>query len=322
MFLHAKEIRELGWSTFIRQMQRPLDINQAIQNIPHPSTLYLHRLARTGVPAPAMTAPWSRKQIRTVYTRGAHSSTLHQFKAFLYEDMLVMVKKKYWVVLPFNTVKHLPGLKLAPAGVVPQRTCRPRPIMDYTFTGVNQGSAPLAPMQAMQFGSTINRVLQRIAYANPAFGPVLRSNFDLSDGYYRVPLSPSAALQLAVVLPPLMGKQALIGIPLVLPMGWKYSLPFFCAYTETATDLANQQFSTMAHTCPHPLEATINSISVPVLQQCIHMKPIHCISLWLTRMFTWMISWASHNPAPRPKHNRQSSTALMPSSEPSTQRGS
>jgi hypothetical protein len=124
------------------------------------------------------------------------------------------------------------------------------------------------------------------------------------------------------VLPPLMGKQALIGIPLVLPMGWKYSLPFFCAYTETATDLANQQFSTMAHTCPHPLEATINSISVPVLQQCIHMKPIHCISLWLTRMFTWMISWASHNPAPRPKHNRQSSTALMPSSEPSTQRGS
>jgi hypothetical protein len=39
-------------------------------------------------------------------------------------------------------------------------------------------------MQAMQFGSKINRVLQRIAYTNPAFGPVLMSNFDLSDGYY------------------------------------------------------------------------------------------------------------------------------------------
>jgi hypothetical protein len=47
-------------------------------------------------------------------------------------------------------------------------------------------------------------------------------------------------------------------------MGWKYSLPFFCAYTETATDLANQQLNAMTHTCPHPLEATINSISVPV----------------------------------------------------------
>jgi len=80
-----------------------------------------------------------------------------------------------------------------------------------------------------------------------------------------VPLSPSAALELAVVLPPLHpSKHAspLIGIPLVLPMGWKYSPPFFCAYTETATDLANA----MMRTPPplHPLQQHINTIPVTV----------------------------------------------------------
>jgi hypothetical protein len=55
----------------------------------------------------------------------------------------------------------------------------------------------------MQFGPAIHRILHRIAYANPAFGPVYLSKFDLSEGYYRVPLNPQAALQLAVVLPPL-----------------------------------------------------------------------------------------------------------------------
>jgi len=74
--------------------------------------------------------------------------------------MLDMVQKKYWVVLPFKAVKRYPQLKLAPAGVVPQRNCRPRPIMDYTFTEVNAHSAQLAPIHAMHFGKAIHRILQ------------------------------------------------------------------------------------------------------------------------------------------------------------------
>jgi hypothetical protein len=141
--------------------------------------------------------------------------------------MLDMIDKRYWVILPFHAVKHFPHLKLAPAGVVPQRTRRLCQIMDFTFTEVNQYSVPLAPQHAMQFGNAIQSLLQHIAYANPAFGPVLLSKFDLSDGYYRIPLHPEAALELAVVLPPIQRHQPLVGIPLVLPMGWKYSPPFF-----------------------------------------------------------------------------------------------
>jgi hypothetical protein len=53
-------------------------------------------------------------------------------------------------------------LKLAPCGVIPQRERRPRPIMDYSFNHINQLSLPTAPMAAMQFGHTLQRLLQRI----------------------------------------------------------------------------------------------------------------------------------------------------------------
>jgi hypothetical protein len=138
--------------------------------------------------------------------------------------------------------------------------------MDYTYTGVNQASAMLAPTHAMQFGNTFQRVLQRIAYANPSHGPVLLAKFDLSDGYYRVPLSPEAALELAVILPPLENHPPLVGIPLMLPMGWKLSPPYFCAFTETAADIANAALHTQTPLPPqHALEALSQLNSAPII---------------------------------------------------------
>ncbi len=53
----------------------------------------------------------------------------------------------------------------------------------------------------MQFGSTLQRLLQRLVYANKLHGPPLITKINLADSYYRVPLNPSAALALAVVIP-------------------------------------------------------------------------------------------------------------------------
>jgi hypothetical protein len=78
------------------------------------------------------------------------------------------------------------------------------------------------------------------------------ARLNLADGYYRVPLSPTASLELAVVLPGDGIHEKLIGIPLSLPMGWTYSPPYFCAFTKTATDIAN---ASLSHALPpHPLE--------------------------------------------------------------------
>jgi hypothetical protein len=150
--------------------------------------------------------------------------------------------------------------------------------MDYTFNAVNQHTLPLAPLQAMQFGSALQRVLQRIVYAHPMFGPPLLMKVDLADGYYRIPLAPEAALELAVVLPPDNTAGNLIGIPLSLPMGWKNSTPFFCAFTETVADIANQSMSSPLP--PHPLERTAQITPLPCISQhdvpAVLPPPEHC----------------------------------------------
>jgi hypothetical protein len=186
-----------------------------------------------------------------------------------------MVQKRYWTVLPFSAVKHFPHLKLAPSGVVPQAACRPRPIMDYTFNDVNQGSLPVAPTAAMQFGFTLQRLLQCIAYANPSLGPPLLLKLDLSEGYYRVRLSPQATLELATLLPHPSGGRPLIGIPLSLPMGWRDSPPYFCAFTETAVDLTNTALANCAPSTPHPLEhASQHSPHTPIQEPTYHLSTV------------------------------------------------
>jgi hypothetical protein len=138
---HTALLRQLGWPAFVKALQHPIDIAPNIRNIPHSAAHYLHRLSTHGIPAPSMATPWSLNQKQDVIHRGAHSSAKHQFRQFLWEDIKDMMAKGFWTILPFHVIKHYPHLKLAPSGVVPQRTRRLRPIMDYTFTAVNHHSA-------------------------------------------------------------------------------------------------------------------------------------------------------------------------------------
>jgi hypothetical protein len=74
--------------------------------------------------------------------------------------------------------------------------------------------------------------MQQIAYANPVYGPPLMAKLDQADVYYHIPLSASAALELAVVSQPYGSGEPLIGIPLSLSMGWRQSPPYFSAFTK------------------------------------------------------------------------------------------
>jgi hypothetical protein len=238
----AKELaRSGGWSSFYpTHFHRNIkSIHPLIYHLPHPAAPFLARLASNGVPAPSRAPPWTVAQQDAAVTRGPHPSAAHYYASFLLEDLYDYVRMGYWLVLPYSSLRGHPTLCIAPAGVVPQRDRRPRPIMDYSFNGVNQSSLPLAPPHAMQFGQAFQRILQRLAYANPKYGPPLMAKIDLADGYYRIPLSASAALRLAVILPSDGLPEPMLGVPLSLPMGWSESPPFFCAFTETCADLAN-----------------------------------------------------------------------------------
>ena len=83
--------------------------------------------------------------------RNSHPSAIaHQ--DFLRIELADLINQHFWIVLPFELVQSLHPLRLSPMGVIPQRDRRSRVIVDYTFSKVNQETAPNAPHEAMQFG--------------------------------------------------------------------------------------------------------------------------------------------------------------------------
>ena len=167
--------------------------------------------------------------------------------------MLEFCEQGFSTVLPLRVALLLPNLRLSPLGVVPQRNRRSRLIVDYTFSGVNEETARLAPPDAMQFGRTLQRIMHRIVHADPAYGPIYLGKIDIADGFYRIGLRPHDIPRLGVILPTTSG-EPLVALPLALPMGWVESPPYFTAVTETACDLTNALLRSPAMLPSHPLE--------------------------------------------------------------------
>jgi len=115
---HTLLLWSLGWYRFVCKLQHPSDCAAHLDALPHSAGSYLHCLASQGVPAPSTSSPWSSHQKRQQLRRGAHPSA-HIFKYFLHQDMLDMVQKGYWTLLPFSELEHFVHLKLSPAGVIP-----------------------------------------------------------------------------------------------------------------------------------------------------------------------------------------------------------
>jgi len=90
--------------------------------------------------------------------RGSHLSA-RQHKAFLEQEMLQMVKKEQWMVLPYDDVKHIPNLRISPLGVMPQCDRRPQTIADYTFSGINADTVKLTGHLPLQFGRALLRII-------------------------------------------------------------------------------------------------------------------------------------------------------------------
>jgi hypothetical protein len=153
--------------------------------------------------------------------------------------MAEMIKSGHWLVLPACEVQDLPGLRLAPIGVVPQRDRRPWTIVDYSYYGTNDATLRLVP-NSMQFGRALHRVLTQLEQADTRRGPTMLLKLDIADAFMRVPVQLASIPKLSALLPRYPGEPQLVAFPLVLPMGWVNSPAWFCTVSETITDLANQ----------------------------------------------------------------------------------
>ena len=232
----------------------------SLTNVHHRAKRLLKHYKNRGAPVKFSTMDWSRERISQALARGAHQSCM-AYVDFLCDEFVDMIQKGQFVILPASEAMKLPGLRISPPGVVPQAERRPRMIVDYSFSGVNDETLPLAPIEAMQFGHALDRILREILLADPAKGPINLIKVDLSDGFYRIGLNVNDMPKLGLVFPTKPGEEPLVAIPLVLPMGWKNSPPIFSAATETIADLTNQRLRLgNVHNVPHHLDELADSV--------------------------------------------------------------
>ena len=234
-----------------------------LADVVHPARPLLRHLSRNGFPVVLATPPWTLAQRDHAIQRGPHQSA-HQFLDFLRDELADMVDRATWMVLPYHRLRELHNLRLSPMGVVPQHARRPRPIVDYTFSGLNKDTLPLSPREAMQFGRALDRIISQVVHADPRFGPVQFIKLDIADGFYRVWLRVEDVPKLAVTIPSLPGEVPLVALPLALPMGWTQSPPAFCAVTETVADLANARLRRILRSSPHRLDSLAATLPPPL----------------------------------------------------------
>ena len=245
----------LGWEGLVSAARGVSNMTESVGTIPHQAARALDHLRKRGASVPTSTKPWTTAQVDCAAARGSHQSAKAHVE-FVCEELLEFCQQGYWIVLPLDAVRTLPNLRLSPLGVVPQRERRPRLIVDYTYSKVNEETVRLAPPEAMQFGRALQRVMTNVAHANPRYGPPKLAKVDIADGFYRVWLRLADIPKLGVVLPCPAGTTPLIAFPLALPMGWVESPPYFTMLTETACDLANQAMGHYGRLPKHRLEAT------------------------------------------------------------------
>jgi hypothetical protein len=257
-------LKQLGWTDFVKGRRKRGDLAD-VSTLPHPASRLLKHYKTHGAPVKFSTGAWSKYTLENALERGPHRSCM-EYIDFLHEEFIDMINKQQWIILPYSEAKELPGLRLSPPGVVPQRGRRPRWIVDYSWWKVNEETLPLAPKEAMQFGHALDRILREILLADPKLGPIYLSKLDISDGFYRINLAIDDIPKLGVVFPVKEGEEPLVAFPLVLPMGWANSPPIFSAATETSADLANEAIQRGDAPPSHPLDDLAATLDDPVPQ--------------------------------------------------------
>ena len=251
-------LKASSWNSFVNEFRGPSYLSSSLDECDHPAAALLRLWRDWGVPAETTSKPWTDQQKDECIRRGCHRSAT-EHSEFLREEMADFIENRFWMVLPYELIRHLEQLMMSPSAVKEERERKPRLLCDHSWDwgwpSVNESTIAHAPPEAMQFGGALARVLRLVRHANPKFGPVRAAKHDLKDGFYRLFLRALDCLRMAVLLPKYPGEPQLIGIPMACTMGWVQSPPTFCTMSETVCDLANERFTRSPNRAePHRLE--------------------------------------------------------------------
>lgn len=252
----ARDLDASGsWTNFVENFRGRPYLAEELDGVDHPAANLLREWRDNGVPVLTSSEPWSQELKDSHVERGCHRSA-DEHSVFLREEMSEFIDNRFWAVLPYSAVRHLPQLQLSPAAVKEERDRKPRLLCDHSWNPVNENTLPHSPPEAMQFGGALHRVLREVRHANPRYGPVHLCKFDIKDAFYRLSLKAADCPRLAIILPKYDGEEQLIAIPLAATMGWVESPPTCCTMTETIADITNEKTARSPRAAePHRLEA-------------------------------------------------------------------
>jgi hypothetical protein len=147
-----------SWEDFILTFQGRSYLADDLDGLDHPAAGLLRHWRDHGVPAQTSAEPWSDSTKDSYIERGCHQSATEQ-SAFLREEMSEFIENRFWAVLPYRLVRHLPQLQLSPVAVKEERQRKPCLLCDHSWNPVNETTVPHAPPEAMQFGGALHRIL-------------------------------------------------------------------------------------------------------------------------------------------------------------------
>ena len=158
-------------------------------------------------------------------------------------------------VFPLESVTFLKNLWLSPVAVITHVGRRPQLVYDFIWSELNKASKRLSSMEAMRFGGALQRILRQVLTADPPLGPVYLSKVDLADAYMRLWVRTEDVPSVAFLIPKKNTRDTqMVGLHLLLPMGYIVSAPCFCMATDTVIGIANETISLREQADEHPLE--------------------------------------------------------------------
>ena len=72
-----------------------------LQNLAHPAKNLVRHLGKTGSPVLLSTSPWTPQRKDAAMQRGPHKSA-QEYIDFLWDELVDMVDKATWLVLPYH----------------------------------------------------------------------------------------------------------------------------------------------------------------------------------------------------------------------------
>jgi hypothetical protein len=152
-----------SWEAFVSDFRGRSYLAPDLERLPHPAAKLLSEWRDHGVPALTSSPPWSTETKQACVERGCHRSAI-EHATFLREEMAEFIDNRFWVVLPYRAVAHLPNLQLSPAAVKEERERKPRLLCDHSWYPVNDTTLPHSPPEAMQFGGALQRILELVRH--------------------------------------------------------------------------------------------------------------------------------------------------------------